>query len=37
MGRRSRPQLLAMDWDGDPTPYVDALSVFPPPVDDLLD
>jgi uncharacterized protein (TIGR03083 family) len=37
MGRRSRPQLLAMDWDGDPTPYVDHLSVFPPPPTDLLD
>jgi uncharacterized protein (TIGR03083 family) len=37
VGRRSRPQLLAMDWQGDPTPYVDHLSVFPPPVTDLLD
>ncbi|MGH9118642.1 MAG: maleylpyruvate isomerase family mycothiol-dependent enzyme [Acidimicrobiales bacterium] len=37
MGRRSRSQLLAMDWEGDPTPFVDALSVFPPPVADLVD
>ena len=37
IGRRSRAQLLAMDWDGDPTPFVDALSVFPPPATDLMD
>jgi uncharacterized protein (TIGR03083 family) len=37
MGRRSRTQLLAMDWKGDPTPFVDALAVFPPPVADLVD
>ena len=37
IGRRSRVQLLAMDWDGDPTPFVGHLSVFPPPVADLLD
>jgi uncharacterized protein (TIGR03083 family) len=37
MGRRSRAQLLSMDWTGDPTPYVEDLSVFPPPVADLLD
>jgi uncharacterized protein (TIGR03083 family) len=27
-GRRSRAQVLAMDWDGDPTPFVDDLVIF---------
>lgn len=28
--RRSREQILAMDWDGDPTDYVDVLPVYGP-------
>ena len=27
-GRRSRAQVLEMDWDGDPEPVIDALCVF---------
>jgi uncharacterized protein (TIGR03083 family) len=30
MGRRSRGQLLSMDWTGDPSPVVDHLAVFGP-------
>ena len=30
MGRRSRAQLAAMDWSGDPTPILDSLVVFGP-------
>ncbi len=34
MGRRSRAQLLAMEWSADPSPVVDSLVVFgPSPVD----
>jgi hypothetical protein len=34
MGRRSRAQLAAMDWSGDPSPFLDHLCVFgPSPVD----
>lgn len=34
MGRRSRAQLAAMDWSGDPAPFLDHLCVFgPSPVD----
>ncbi len=29
-GRRSRAQLEAMAWDGDPNPYLEHLSIFPP-------
>ncbi|MEV7144786.1 maleylpyruvate isomerase family mycothiol-dependent enzyme [Streptomyces tauricus] len=29
-GRRSREQILALDWDGDPLPYLDVLSEFGP-------
>jgi uncharacterized protein (TIGR03083 family) len=28
LGRRSRAQVLAMDWNGDPEPFVDDLVVF---------
>ena len=30
LGRRSRAQLAAMDWSGDPEPYLDSLCVFGP-------
>ena len=34
LGRRSRRQLAAMDWSGDPSPVLDRLAVFgPSPVD----
>lgn len=34
MGRRSRAQLAALDWSGDPAPVLDHLTVFgPSPVD----
>lgn len=36
VGRRSRAQLEAMDWTGDPTPFLDRLNVFGPPDTDLL-
>jgi uncharacterized protein (TIGR03083 family) len=35
MGRRSRTQVVAMDWSEDPTPWVDALFVFGPADGDL--
>jgi uncharacterized protein (TIGR03083 family) len=37
IGRRSEAQLRAMDWDGDPSPFVGNLSVFAPPEHDLTD
>jgi uncharacterized protein (TIGR03083 family) len=37
IGRRSPAQLRAIDWQGDPTPFVGHLSVFPVPEDDLRD
>ncbi len=30
MGRRSRAQMAAMDWSGDPEPFLDHLAVFGP-------
>jgi len=30
MGRRSRAQLAAMSWSGDPAPVIDHLTVFGP-------
>lgn len=34
MGRRSRAQMAAMDWSGDPGPFLDHLAVFgPSPLD----
>ncbi|MBS2538164.1 maleylpyruvate isomerase family mycothiol-dependent enzyme [Catenulispora sp. NF23] len=35
VGRRSRAQMLAAGWSGDPEPIVDLLPVFGPPVTDL--
>jgi uncharacterized protein (TIGR03083 family) len=35
VGRRSRNQMLALDWDGDPEAVVDRLHVFPFPEHDL--
>jgi uncharacterized protein (TIGR03083 family) len=34
-GRRSRAQMAALQWTGDPGPYLDHLAVFEPPVADL--
>lgn len=37
-GRRSRRQVAAFDWDGDPTPYLDRFNVFGVlPEDDVVD
>lgn len=36
-GRRSWDQIRAMDWDRDPEPYLEHLSFFPAPADDLID
>ena len=36
-GRRSRAQLDAAGWTGDPTPFVDHLHLFELPVSDLTD
>jgi hypothetical protein len=37
LGRRSRQQLAAMRWSGDPTPYLDSLCVFGPAQRDLVE
>ena len=37
MGRRSRRQLAAMDWAGDPGPYLDHLCVFGPAEHDVVE
>lgn len=37
VGRRSRAQMLAAGWSGDPEPIVDLLPTFGPPVTDLTD
>lgn len=37
MGRRSRAQLAAMDWAGDPAPVLDHLSIFGPAASDVLE
>jgi hypothetical protein len=37
MGRRSRAQLLAMDWSGDPAPVLDHLAVFGPAAQDVME
>lgn len=29
-GRRSRDQMAAWDWVGDPTPHLDAIPIFGP-------
>lgn len=35
MGRRSRAQVAALDWSGDPTPLIDHLMVFGPAAHDV--
>jgi hypothetical protein len=37
LGRRSRRQLAAMDWSGDPTPFLDHLCIFGPARADVLE
>jgi hypothetical protein len=37
MGRRSRAQLAALDWSGDPTPVLDHLVIFGPSPHDILE
>jgi uncharacterized protein (TIGR03083 family) len=37
MGRRSRAQLAAMDWSGDPSPVLDHLTVFGPATSDVIE
>jgi hypothetical protein len=37
VGRRSRAQVEAFAWTGDPAPYLDVLSVFPPCKADLVE
>jgi hypothetical protein len=37
MGRRSRGQMAALDWSGDPAPVLDHLAVFGPAASDLIE
>jgi uncharacterized protein (TIGR03083 family) len=37
MGRRSRAQLVALDWSDDPTPLLDHLVVFGPAASDIIE
>ncbi len=37
LGRRSRAQLAAMDWSGDPSPFLDSLCVFGPATADVIE
>lgn len=37
MGRRSRAQLAAMDWSGDPAPVLDQLTIFGPAASDVVE
>jgi len=37
MGRRSRGQLAALDWSGDPAPVIDDLTVFGPAAHDVVE
>ncbi len=37
LGRRSRNQMLAFDWNGDPEPYVDKIPVWTPTAADILE
>jgi hypothetical protein len=37
MGRRSRSQLAALDWSGDPSPVLDHLVVFGPAPTDVIE
>jgi len=36
-GRRSRDQILAMEWEGDPAPYVDLIPAYGPRFDAILE
>ncbi|HET6214793.1 MAG TPA: hypothetical protein VFE14_18140, partial [Micromonosporaceae bacterium] len=36
-GRRSRRQIAAMDWAGDPTPYLPIIPAYGERADDLVD
>lgn len=37
LGRRSPAQLAAMDWSGDPAPFIDGLCIFGPAVADVVE
>ena len=37
MGRRSRSQLAALDWSGDPSPVLDHLTFFGPSATDIIE
>jgi uncharacterized protein (TIGR03083 family) len=37
MGRRSRAQLAALDWSGDPSPVLDHLTIFGPATSDVIE
>jgi uncharacterized protein (TIGR03083 family) len=37
MGRRSRAQMAALDWSGDPAPVLDHLAIFGPAVSDIIE
>jgi hypothetical protein len=37
MGRRSRAQLAALDWSGDPSPVLDHLTFFGPSATDIIE
>jgi hypothetical protein len=37
MGRRSRAQLAALDWSGDPAPVLDHLAIFGPASSDIIE
>ena len=37
MGRRSRAQLAALDWSGDPSPVLDHLTIFGPSAADIIE
>jgi hypothetical protein len=37
MGRRSRAQMAAFDWSGDPAPVLDHLAIFGPAASDLIE
>jgi hypothetical protein len=36
-GRRSNAQIAAMEWEGDPTPYLDLISMYGPRADALVE
>lgn len=37
LGRRSISQMMAYDWEGDPTPYVERFPAFTPPENDIVE